>query len=71
MTPGSVSLLGLVNDPQRRVRLIVDADYYPAEAYLCHPLVNTATLVLTHAALLRFLESTAHVPQVLTIPGQK
>lgn len=70
LTPGSVTVLALVNDPNHRVRLLVDADYWPAEAYLCHPLVNTATLTLSHAALLRFFELTGHDPQPVVMPAR-
>ncbi len=69
LTPGAVTVLALVNDPESRVDLVVDAQYYPAETYLCHPLVNTATLALGHAALEKFFECTGHVPKVVAIPG--
>lgn len=71
LAPGSVTVLALVNDLDRKVILLVDQEYWPSEAYLCHPLVNTATLVLEHSALARFLDSTGHVPHVVTMPGQK
>jgi putative RNA 2'-phosphotransferase len=67
LTPGSVTVLALVNDPEQRVALLVDAEYWPAPAYLCHPLVNTATLVLEHEALLRFLSITGHEPHPTVI----
>jgi Ala-tRNA(Pro) deacylase len=70
LTPGAVTVLGLVNDTRHCVELLVDDLYWPSPAYLCHPLVNTATLVLEHAALLRFLSLTGHQPRVVTIPGQ-
>jgi putative RNA 2'-phosphotransferase len=65
LIPGSVTVLGLVNDPEHRVALLVDAEYWPAPAYLCHPLVNTATLVLEHEALMRFLSITGHEPRLV------
>ena len=58
-----MTVLALVNDPEHQVALLVDAEYWPAPAYLCHPLVNTATLVLEHEALLRFLSITGHEPR--------
>jgi len=70
LTAGSVTVLALVNDPGHRVTLLVDADYWPSAAYLCHPLVNTATLVLEHAPLARFFELTGHLPQVITMQGR-
>ena len=69
LTPGAVTVLALVNDPEGRVELVVDAEYYPAETYLCHPLVNTATLALSHAALTRFFEITGHAPRVVEMAG--
>ncbi len=65
LTPGAVTVLALVNDPARRVSLLVDADYWPSAEYLCHPLVNTATLVLNHESLLRFFELTGHEVRVI------
>ncbi len=70
LTQGAVTVLGLVNDAQHRVELLVDDLYWPSAAYLCHPLVNTATLTLDHASLLRFLAVTGHQPRVVKIPGQ-
>jgi Ala-tRNA(Pro) deacylase len=70
LTPGAVTVLALINDPAWRVQLLVDADYWPADAYLCHPMVNTATLVLDYASLLRFFALTGHAPQVVQIPAR-
>ena len=69
LTPGSVTVLALVNDAARRVSLLVDQVYWPAQAYLCHPLVNTATLVIEHESLVRFFALTGHEPRALTMPG--
>jgi Ala-tRNA(Pro) deacylase len=71
LTPGSVSVFGLINDLHHRVELLVDEEFWPAEAYLCHPMVNTATLVLDHASLARFLENTGHPPKLIRMPGLK
>lgn len=65
LTPGSVTVLALVNDPAQRVTLLVDSQYWPAPAYLCHPMVNTATLALAMADLERFFALTGHTPQVV------
>src|ERR1700741_3387927 len=46
ITPGSVSPFGLLNDPDHRVRVFIDADLKQAERITFHPNVNTATLVL-------------------------
>jgi Ala-tRNA(Pro) deacylase len=69
LTPGSVTVLALVNDPDHQVRLLVDADYWPSEAYLCHPLVNTATLLLSYEDLVQFFLLTGHQPEVVRMPA--
>lgn len=70
LEPGAVTVLALVNDAAHRISLLVDADYWPSEAYWCHPMVNTATLVLEHAELVRFFALTGHTPQVVPVPGR-
>jgi Ala-tRNA(Pro) deacylase len=65
--PGSVTVFGLINDHGRDVQLVVDGDLWRAESWLCHPLVNTATLVVTRADIERFLAATGHVPQIIQI----
>jgi Ala-tRNA(Pro) deacylase len=68
--PGAVSLLGLVNDSDHDVELIIDRSLWHAEAICCHPLVNSSTLVIQHHGLTRFLEITGHTAQVLDVPGR-
>jgi Ala-tRNA(Pro) deacylase len=70
VTPGAVTVLGLVGDAEKRVQLWVDADIWEAETFLCHPLVNTATLVIARADLLRFFALTGHDPQVVDMPAR-
>jgi Ala-tRNA(Pro) deacylase len=60
LTPGSVSPFGLINDPAHAVRVVIDADLRDASSVAFHPNVNTATLRITSADFLRFLESTGH-----------
>jgi Ala-tRNA(Pro) deacylase len=69
VTAGAVTVLGLIHDTQHQVRLIVDAEIWSEAHYLCHPLVNTATLVLTKNDLLRFFELTGHTPRALALPA--
>jgi Ala-tRNA(Pro) deacylase len=57
---GAVTVLGLVNDLVHQVELWVDAEIWSGDNFLCHPLVNTATLVLSKVALERFFEITGH-----------
>jgi Ala-tRNA(Pro) deacylase len=62
VTRGSVTMMGLANDTEHQVELWVDAEIWQAEQFLSHPLVNTATLVLSKIELKRFFEITRHVP---------
>ena len=42
--PGAVSVLGLMNDKENNVRLLIDADVLRGEYFGCHPCVNTSSL---------------------------
>jgi Ala-tRNA(Pro) deacylase len=71
LTPGAVSLLGLVNDTARAVEFVIDRSLWEADAVQAHPLVNTATMVVAHADLERFLAATGHAPRVIDVPAAK
>ena len=71
ITPGSVSLLALVNDTAHAVEFVIDRTLWDAEAVQAHPLRNDATMVIAHADLERFLAATGHVPRVIDVPGRK
>ena len=66
--PGSVSLLALVNDEKVGVEFVIDRALWEAAAVQAHPLVNTATMILPHADLERFLRATGHAPRVIDVP---
>jgi Ala-tRNA(Pro) deacylase len=70
VTPGAVTLLALMNDTDRQVELVIDREVWSGLPVRCHPLVNTATLVLEHAQLQRFLALTGHVPLVVDVPAR-
>lgn len=58
---GSVTMMGLVNDADHRIELWIDMEIWDGDQFLCHPLVNTATLVLSKPELERFFALTGHV----------
>ena len=61
ITPGSVSVLGLMNDKENRVRLLVDTDLLKSEFIGCHPCVNTSTLkIRTEDITGKFLPAVSH-----------
>lgn len=64
VTRGSVTMMGLANDTEHKAELWVDADIWNGEYFQSHPLVNTATLVLPKAELLRFFAFTGHTPHI-------
>lgn len=60
VTRGAVTMMGLVNDTGHKVELWMDAGVWQGEYFLSHPLVNTATLILSRAELERFFDLTGH-----------
>lgn len=68
LTPGAVTVLGVVNDPDHLVTLLVDRDVWNATEWRSHPLVNTATLLISRAAVERFLAATGHQAHVIDVP---
>ena len=44
ITPGSVSVMGLMNDKENRVKLLIDEDILKGEYFGCHPCINTTSL---------------------------
>lgn len=67
--PGSVTLMGIINDPDHRVEVIVDETIWQADRVRCHPLVNTSTIVLEREHLHRLFDLTGHQPTILEVPS--
>jgi Ala-tRNA(Pro) deacylase len=65
--PGSVTVLGLINDTDHGVELYVDRDVWNAPLWRCHPLVNTATLVIPRTGIEKFLAHTGHRARVVEL----
>lgn len=55
LTPGSVSLLGLIHDTSHQVRLLLDQSVAREEYLYCHPCANTSTLRLRMEDVMRHL----------------
>jgi Ala-tRNA(Pro) deacylase len=69
--PGSVSVMGLMNDKTHTVRLLIDADLLAADEIGVHPCINTASLAVSRADILqRFLPFTGHTPTTVTLIGE-
>ena len=68
ITPGSLSVLGLMNDPENRVQLVIDADVLKGEFFGCHPCINTSSLRLKTADLMnKILPAVRHTPIILEL----
>ena len=68
ITPGSVSVLGLMNDKENRVQLMIDEDILKGEYFGCHPCINTSSLRLKTDDLLRkIIPAMGHEPRMVTI----
>ncbi|MES2259450.1 MAG: prolyl-tRNA synthetase associated domain-containing protein [Pseudomonadota bacterium] len=68
VTPGAVSVFAVANDRAGAVELIIDEAIWQAEKVQAHPLRNTATVAIAHAALEAFLENVGHVPRIMVVP---
>ena len=61
ITPGSVSIMGLMNDREHQVKLLIDSDVLKNEYMGCHPCINTSSLKLKVTDVLeKFLPYTGH-----------
>ncbi len=65
LTPGSVTALGLINDPDHRVTFVLDKALWDAGIVNFHPLTNTATTGLAQADFRRFLALIGREPIVV------
>lgn len=70
LTPGSVSVLGLMNDKKKRVRLLIDKDVIENQTYIgCHPCVNTSSIKVAAADILeKFLPYIEHPYALVELP---
>ena len=69
ITPGSVSVMGLMNDHENRVQLIMDQDVLKGEYIGCHPCINTSSLRFKTADLMeKILPAMHHEPIFVDLP---
>ena len=70
ISPGSVSVLGLMNDGGR-VHLVIDGDLLKDEYIGCHPCINTSTLRIRTADIIeRFLPEVGHEYSIVALPWE-
>lgn len=69
--PGSVSVMGLMNDKENAVNLLVDEDVLKGEYVGCHPCVNTSSLkIKTTDVFDKFLKAVGHTATVVHLTGE-
>ena len=70
-TPGSSSIMGLANDTENKVQLLMDEDVKKGEYLGCHPCINTSSLKLRSADVLEtFLPAVHHEPIFVQLTGE-
>ena len=70
-TPGSSSIMGLANDAENKVQLLMDEDIKAGEYLGCHPCINTSSLKLRTADVLEtFLPAVHHEPIFVHLTGE-
>ena len=68
ITPGSVSVLGLMNDKEHHVELLIDEDVLKGEYIGCHPCINTSSLRLrTEDLMTKIIPAMGHTPRMVTL----
>lgn len=71
ITPGSVSVFGLMNDKDRRVSLYLDSDILKDEYFGCHPCINTSSLAIKTSDLLdKILPAIGTVAHFVDLSGE-
>jgi len=72
ITPGSVSVMGLMNDEENNVQLLVDEDVINAEYVGCHPCINTSSMRLKTADVFgTFLKAVHHDYKTVVLKGEE
>lgn len=69
ITPGSLSVLGLMNDKDNSVQLVIDEDILKGEFFGCHPCINTSSLrIATKDLMEKIIPAMGHTPLFVTLP---
>ncbi len=70
ITPGSVSVMGLMNDGEQKVRLVIDEDVLSGTEIGCHPCINTSSIKFATRDLLeKIVPAMKHDYTVVSLPN--
>lgn len=67
VVPGSVTVFGLINDPDKELTVVLDETLMQSDIINGHPLHNEATTSIRRDDLLRFIRATGHEPLILKV----
>lgn len=67
VVPGAVTVFGLINDTERRIKVVLDAELMSHAVVNAHPLTNEATTSIAAADLVKFVEATGHDAVILKV----
>lgn len=68
ITPGSLSLLGLMNDKENRVQLLIDEDVLKEAYFGCHPCINTSSLKIKMSDVTqKLIPAMGHTPRIVVL----
>lgn len=68
ITPGSVSIMGLMNDYENKVQLLIDEDVFKGEYFGCHPCINTSSLKMRMKDLTeKIIPAMGHEPKMVRL----
>lgn len=68
ITPGSLSVLGLMNDKEKKVQLLIDEDILKAPYFGCHPCINTSSLKFSTSDLReKIIPELEHSPMIVKL----
>lgn len=67
VTPGSVTPFALINDPEARIKVVLDHAMMRHDVLNYHPLVNHMTTAIRAADLLKFIEACGHTPHIVDL----
>lgn len=69
ITPGSVSVMGLMNDSEKKIQLLIDKDVLNHPYFGCHPCINTSSLKFTTSDLMdKIIPAMEHEPVIVDLP---
>ena len=72
ITPGSLSIMGLMNDKENKVQLLIDDELFREEYIGCHPCINTSSLrIRTQDMIQKLIPAMKHIAKTVSLPREE